>query len=297
MESLAQEAVLRALKIPDKYRKFSVSPVTARRVYGISDEMLPLLLDLGLPCKGVAEDVIFDPFDLESIALDLGLPSSQLTAMRMWARSLKGTKVVERGFYEMTLSLHCPEPGHEGDCDFLLSPHLAAALEEDERPDSEHVVVRVAVPSEIFDFDASFDPVAQEAQRLIFHRIPAGLSRDLGFLRETGMADCRSASRHLIRIATGAGLSVRPASGFFVGAPFPSTHAWFEIQVDGRWTAADPFFLNTLHSWNILSPVDWPVTRSPQCIVWHLEQAPELAMPLVRHNDSPIQTVMAARWL
>jgi len=297
VEPLAQEVVIRVLKIPDKYRRFSVSPVAARRVYGISDACLSMLLDLGLPCKGVGEAAAFDPLDLESIALELGLPSSQMAAMRMWARSLKGKKVVEREFCEMTLSLHCPEPGHEGACNFSLGSHLATAMGRREPSESDHVVARVAMSSEICDFDAPFDVVAEEAQQLIFHRIPGELGHDLGFLRETGLADCRSASRRLVQVAAGVGYSARPACGFFIGAPFPCTHAWFEIRIDERWIAADPFFLNTLHRWNILSHADWPVARSPQCIVWRLQQAHELTMPLARHGNSPMQAVIAARWL
>jgi hypothetical protein len=297
VELLAREVVSRVLHIPDRYRDFSVLPVAARRVYGIGDAALSMLLDLGLPCRGAGEDAAFDPLDLENTALALGLPSSQMAAMRLWSRSLTGTQVVDRRLCEMTLSLNCPGAGHEGDCDFSLSPPLAAAMGRDEHLAEHHVVTRVAMSSGIHDFDESFDAVAEEAQRLVFHRIPGALASDLGFLRETGLADCRTASRRLIEVATATGYEARPASGFFIGAPFPCTHAWFDLWVDERWIAADPFFLHTLHRWGILSPADWPVRRSPQGIVWRLELAHELTMPLVRHGNSPMQAVMAARWL
>ncbi|MDN0197619.1 hypothetical protein [Streptomyces sp. S.PNR 29] len=297
MELLARDVVTRALKVPDKYRNFSVSPAGAHRVYGISEALLSMLLDLGLPCAGVAEDAAFDPLDLENTASALGLPSSQMAVMHLWARSLARAKALQRECCEITLSLNCPEPGHAGDCDFSLSCHLAAALGGPERPEGDHVVARVVMPSEIYDFEAPFDVVAKAAQRLVFHRIPEELGCDLGFLKETQLADCRSASRYLSQVAADVGYASRPASGFFIGAPFPCTHAWFDIRVDDRWTAADPFFLNTLHRWNILTPEDWPVTRSPQNIVWPLEEAHELTMPLVRHGNTPVKAVVAARWL
>ncbi|WP_369174956.1 transglutaminase domain-containing protein [Streptomyces sp. R28] len=297
MKALARDVVSRARQMPDKYRTFSASPVDARRVYGISEALLAVLLDLGLPCTGAAENVAFDPLDLENTAAALGLPSSQMVAMRRWTRSLAQAQTPERERCEMTVSLHCPEPGHEGGCDFSLSRHLASALGVSARSKNEQIVSRVVMATRIHDFDAPFDVVADEARRLVFHRIPDELAMDIGFLKETGLADCRSAARHLCQVAVQVGYVTRPAAGFFIGAPFPCTHAWFEIRIDDRWIAADPFFLNTLHHWNILDPEDWPVTRSPHSIVWPLEEAHELTMPLARHGNTPVKAVMTARWL
>ncbi|MFF9350159.1 transglutaminase domain-containing protein [Streptomyces sp. NPDC014734] len=296
VEHVTHDAVAKVLLVPGRYRRFSVPRTAARREYGVNGELLDKLLDLGMPSHGTGADITFDSLDLENIALDLRLPSSQVAAMRLWARSLTGPKVPRLGLCEITLSLNCPEPGHRGNCGFSLSSHLAERMDAPRHPESEQLSFQFFAPAENHDFDADFTPVVSEARSLTFHRIPDELVTDMGFLKETGLADCRSASRRLLDVAEDAGYAARPAAGFFLGAPFPCTHAWFEVRVGERWQAADPFFLDTLHHWGILSPEDWPLTRSPKRIVWRIESEHELSMPLIRHGKRPMAAAVAARW-
>lgn len=121
-------------------------------------------------------------------------------------------------------------------------------------------------PPTYFDLDGSGSGLRilfDAAGELTFHFLPEELSEDLGFLRETGLANCYSAGRHLAALGTEAGLARRPAFGLFVSPPFSNRHAWIEIAVDGRRLPTDPFFVRTLTEWGLLDPQAWPPHRAP----------------------------------
>ncbi|MFD6530881.1 transglutaminase domain-containing protein [Streptomyces sp. NPDC060184] len=286
----------KVLLVPDEHRSFSTGIDEATRLYGIDAETMENLLDVGLPCIGTGPDLLFDALDLQNIGLDLRLPSSQWAGMRLWSRSLRSSRHFATNIREVGMDCKCPEPGHEGSCDFKLSSRMADhALTTKGAPKDGKILLEAHLSDRSYDFGAAFDPVVGCAQELRFHKLTENLAGDPGFLRETKLADCRSASRHLVRLATEAGFVARPASGIFIGVPYPILHVWFEVEIDSSWIAADPFFLHNLQQWGILRVEDWPLSHSPRNVLWRLNSTYEMNFPLAFHRGQGIPVGMTAR--
>jgi hypothetical protein len=134
-------------------------------------------------------------------------------------------------------------------------------------------------------FDDSYSWISELAESVRFHLLPRSLQQDLSFLRETGLADCRLAALFLATEASGRGARVRKAEGLILGRPYASWHAWIEVDVHGRWIAADPFFLRTLAGWGVIDCRIWPPNRSPHPLLWHLHGD---YVPLLRRNGVPL---------
>jgi hypothetical protein len=304
LSDAAADVLRRVHTVPDDHREFSVPPAEAARTYGIDEPLLAYLLGLGLPHRGTGTGSRFDPLDLENVAFGLTLNSAQRLVVSRWSRFLGPAVQRQRGHYLLRISWKCPDPGHGGPCDFAVTPLLPAVTDAARpgataRPDPGRdgtVIARVDPQWYDRSFPAAFRPVAVAARELTFHRIPRALAGDLGYLRATGLADCQLGNRHLMGIARAAGLTVRPASGYFVGAPFPGRHVWFEILLDDTWVPADPFFLDTLARWGVVRPSAWPLTRSPRNVLVRLETSDSVDSGLVTHQGRTAPLTIVARW-
>lgn len=273
--------------VPDAFRRLLCTSAEALRVYGIGPVLLQELMDLGLPHSGHGEATCFDRFDLENIGLDLRLPSKNWSTLRLWARQLTGPDISDDPSCQVRVSWRCPDPGHDGECRFTLSPQLRAVVgcAAQDMTVAGSLTIDGLLEDESCDFGEAFCAVVEAVQALTFHRLPASLAKDEGFLAETRLADCRSATPHLVRVAASAGLAARPASGLFVGVPFPAPHAWLEVKTQERWVAADPFFLMALQRWGVLDAASWPITLSPRKVLWRLDSTASMEVPLVLHGE------------
>lgn len=298
-DSAVRAALERVRSVPSVCRHFSVPLEETHRQYGIEQRLLEMLLDCGLPHHGSGQNLRLDPLDLENLGFALALPSPQRTVLLRWGRSLSAPMQNERGAYEIRLTWQCPDPGHTGDCRFHPGPPMTSLLPQE--PSGSMVglrsTFRVDPLHEVHDFGSALDPLIAEAATLDFHRLPEPLTGDLAFVRETRLADCRLANLHLTRLAGDLGLTVRPASGLFLGAPFPSRHVWFEVRVGDRWVAADPFFLHTLARWGVVRAEEWPLTHSPRNVLWRFETSNRVDTPLVRHGERTAPVGVVARWM
>jgi hypothetical protein len=294
-----REVLRRVRTVPDAHRSFTVSAAEAARRFAIDQRLLPVLLDLGLPGRGTGDDLRFDAFDLENIAFGLGLAAPQRIVVLRWGRFLGPALQEQRGHYELRITWKCPEPGHAGSCAFTAAPLLSAVTDAGPAHAAAEgtAIAQVQPLCQDQAFPDGFEAVAGAARKLVFHRLPEGLVDDLGYLRSTGLADCRLGSRYLMGVARDAGLTVRPASGFFLGAPFPARHVWFEVLVGDAWAPADPFFLDTLVRWGVIQPQDWPLTRSPRNVLLRLESSESVDMSLVMHGPRIAPVALLAQWV
>src|SRR6202034_1241357 len=105
---------------------------------------------------------------------------------------------------------------------------------------------------------------------------------DMGFLNESKLANCHSATNWLMEVSAKNEIPVREARGLFVSVPYSSPHSWLEVNVEGSWHHADPFFLNALAGWGVVDRREWPPTHSPQFLVLHLASGP--VVPMIRHR-------------
>lgn len=282
----------RVARIPDRYRQFTEPAARAQRYYRIPAETLTLLLDLGLPHGGDESGPTFDTNDLKSVSMALRVRSPQRNALKSMAEALIAGETP--GHIERTVSLqaHCPHPGHEGLCRFALAPEVGASPDtaDTARVDARHFEIEVRVPgggARFVRFTPAEAQLVAEVSELRFHRIPYVLNLDLGFLAETGLADCRLATRFLARRGRELGVEIREATGLFLSRPFSPRHYWVQLRRGDNWVTADPFFLTALARWELLDPTAWPAHRSPRGAFWQVDIYPDA--PLVTHlGGSPI---------
>ncbi|MFJ5309586.1 transglutaminase domain-containing protein [Streptomyces sp. NPDC088350] len=260
----------------------------------MNDELIDILLGAGFPSEGRGKGVIFDPLDLENVGLDLRLPSASRAATSLWARSFRRPSRLATANCSVQMSWSCPTPGHDGDCDFAISPRIGDQAEAavNNGRSTWQTSLEVQLLNDEYLFRGEFSVLVQESQRLHFHRLTPELAEDMEFLREHRIADCLSASIYLAEVAAELGLVVRQASGYFVGAPFLVPHTWLEVNVNGRWIAADPYFLQTLGRWGVVDAESWPPDRSPRNVLWRVRSDLNKEQ-LVKHGamDTPVQLI------
>jgi hypothetical protein len=261
-----EQAVERVRLVPDAHRTYTESVERARRYHGIADSLLRQLLDLGLPHRGMAGDLRLDRLDLENIGLMLMLSCPRRSAMRWWSESFVTAPWLT---FEVELS---------ADVTWISdNPQVT-----DVRPAEVGHTATVRLPGAKVLFDSPYAELLEHLRTAEFHLIPQSLAGDIGFFRETGLANCSLGSLYLEKVAREMGLRVTVASGLILAAPFSIGHAWVSVLVDGEWLAADPLLLRSCATWGICDPAEWPLNRSPQAVLWktsaprHWEQAPSL---------------------
>ncbi|WP_405825415.1 hypothetical protein OG241_48485 [Streptomyces sp. NBC_01390] len=293
-----KQAVDRALVKPEWCRSYSVSPAEARALYGVNSKLVDALIGVGFPYKGRGERVTFDPLDLENLGLDLELTSASRTAMSLWARTFRNPARLATARCTVQISWSCPVPEHAGDCgcEFTMSPRIESQSAGLAVYDSSgwNADLNIQLLNDDHIFQDGFAALVEEAEKLHFHRLSRELAQDMDFLCEHRIADCRSASIHLAGVAAEAGLVVRQASGYFVGTPFLVPHIWLDVDVNGQWIAADPFFLQTLARWGVVNPEDWPTTRSPRNVLWRI-RSDHFEEPLIQHGAAGVPVKLVAR--
>lgn len=294
-----RRAVDAAVRIPDRHRVFAEPFARAVKFYRIPAPVLEALLDAGLPHLRHDGQFLLDRKDLENLLLALRFPSPQRAALGHMARALSAAPDGRPGPPRtLDIRARCPEPGHPGPCDFRLldavreSPHTTGTATQ--APGHHRAEVSLGAGGTAhLPPGGPVDRIVAEAEKLTFHHLPAALAEDLGFLRDTGLADCRSASRHLVAVGAEAGLTVRPASGIFVSVPFSNLHSWIEVETaDGTWLPADPFFLTALARWDVLDAGTWPPHRSPLGVYWPLGP---YERPLLTHGGAGAAASLVTR--
>ncbi|WP_157547966.1 transglutaminase domain-containing protein [Micromonospora sp. ATCC 39149] len=287
--------VARARRIPDRYRTFTESRESARRLHRMPDELLDRLLALGFPHGTDGTEPTFYTNDLRNACEELGLPSPQRSAIMLMGAALEAgarETVVRR-----TVDLHarCPAPGHDGDCGFTLAPSLASnnRVTRFTPMSAAHCRLTVELPGgRVSQFTGAHRELLAELDDVHFARLPHALADDPGFLRDAKLADCQSGARFLVERAASYGVSARMAFGILLTQPFSNTHAWAELDVGGEWLVADPLSLAVLARWGVLDPAAWPPCRSPHGSHWKLGEGVEA---LVRHGGRPAPVSLITR--
>jgi hypothetical protein len=284
-ESRARFGVEKTLRVPARYKSFNCDADFAARTCGINGQLLDELLDLGIPHEGVGSERRFDRLDLENLSADLRLPSSFWLTARRWAKSLRRALEIGDSQYEFIFKVACPSPGHSGACEFSISPYAEQDFMRDEAEAATYLL-RATLKANTHELDGLIDPVIRESRKLHFHKLPPGLSRDIGFTKETDLAHCGPATRYLINVAADHGLVARPAVGIFTSVPFSIRHVWLEFFVANTWLQADPFFLDTLSKWGLIDVKDWPLSCSPLAAMFRLGSTSLMDAPMILHGSS-----------
>src|SRR5216683_1748254 len=285
----------RIARIPDRYRRFTESAQRAQRLYRITQPTLERLLDRGLPHRSEGGQLTFDVNDLKSVSMALRTRSPHRIALASLADALAAGEAAVTVEHTVRIQAQCPDPGHEGSCAFRLAPEARRSPDtvavRDLDPRHFEIEVRVSGgAAHVLDLTEPERQLACEAQQLRFHRIPHVLGMDLGFLAETGLADCRLATIFLAQRGAQLGVAIRGATGLFLSRPFAPRHFWIELRRDDGWVPADPFFLTALARWGLLDSVAWPASRSPRGAFWKLEIGPGAAL-VTHEGGSPVSII------
>ncbi|MGN7187577.1 hypothetical protein [Microbacterium enclense] len=285
---------LRTLRVPLALREFTVSRERAIREFGVPEIALSLAIDLGLPNSG-AHCPEFDRRDLRNLLLALRAPSPQFDVISAVAEALRKSEGAAAQLKRhVDLFLRCTKD-HNGECDFQVLPDAPRERTVIERLNSRRFAAEAVLESGPRERLAltpeqrhSFDEIAH-AQ---FFHLPFALTNDLGFFAESGLADCRLALKVLLTAARRNGAGIRPLAGLLVAPPAALTHSWIEVEAEGGWRVADPFYIRSLVGWGLLRSDEWPDDRIPKGVHWSLGGA---HTPLALDHSTPQDAILIAR--
>lgn len=284
------EVVQRLRRVPDRHREFAQDAQRAAREHQIDAALLERLTALGLPSAGSASGRFYDRLDLTNAALALRLPSARALAMRSWAGSLNSSDAEVA--FEIEIEARCPSPGHAGPCSFERSETLHAMQGYTPGPGTHDGVLRRRIERPARQCQPELRELASLARPLQYHLLPLALRTDLGFLAETGLADCGLAALYLTREALARGMTARSAFGFFLARPYSMEHTWTEVRSGGAWVAIDPHLVNLLTDWAFLDASRWPLHRSIDgCVLRIADADPDL----ITHYGAPTLLTLTTR--
>lgn len=264
---LLDETMSALARVPSRYREYDSDMQTACKSYGFTPEQLSALLDHGLAHRGTAQNIRFDRLDLENAALGIGIRTPRRTALRWWRRALQRDSHLDTATRVWRLRVEPTKRGSHASTRYALSADAARASASVVDGDGVFELT-VHTSARAHAFDARHHELFSYAAGLRFHLLPEPLQEDVGFAKETGLADCKLSATVMREEATAAGVEARTSAGRVLTGPYATWHAWFDIRVADEWVVADPFFLGNLHRWGVLSPEEWTILDSPGVVYW-----------------------------
>lgn len=234
--------------VPDRFRIFREDAGDAQRMHGIGARLLDTLTGLGLPHAPAGDGPRYDTLDLANVSLALALPSPRFMAMRGWSAAIRTAASSAPGRYVVTVEPNCRRQAHDGPCTVETAPELRAQPEFRRSREGAITLTRY-VHGRTACVYPEVSGLIGLAGPLHFHLLPDELSSDVGFLRETGLADCGIAARYLAQEAAAMGLTARRSFGLFVAVPYSVPHFWIDLSLDGSWVPFDPLLLTALTGW------------------------------------------------
>ncbi|WP_380830807.1 transglutaminase domain-containing protein [Sphaerisporangium rhizosphaerae] len=255
------DLVERLARVPGRYRRFVATREDATWRHGIGPEMLDALTSAGMPCERVDGATRYDELDLVNVSLSLRLPSPRLMVMRGWAAAIRATAHAGPTTYTVTINAHCRHSTPDEPCSIEASTELRGNLAVSAPRGGPLTLTRHVTAGEPRAYP-DLAPFFGLIDGVRFHLLPNGLREDVGFLRETGLADCRLAAAHLVEEAASRGLLARRSFGLFLSAPYSISHSWLDLRLDDRWVSFDPLLLNLFTGWGLLAADQWPAHRS-----------------------------------
>jgi hypothetical protein len=277
-------------RVPDRYRRYTESRDVASRLYRIDPDLLAQLLDLGLPSKGSGADLRLDPLDLRNLAISLRRKVSWFVVMRWWSAALELARTNTSRVYQLGVCSRCGDCAG-GDCTVDAAPELVAAADAVEPAADAEVdfTATVRLEGSAAEFPPHIADILHLADPVEWHVVPSALATDVGFLRTTGLSDCRAIARYLCDEGRRRGLHTRISFGLLMTVPFANRHQWVEFKVDGAWLPADPLLLNSMARWGYLDPAVWPPTTSLSGAVWRIS---EDYVPMAWHGRVAVDSTL-----
>ncbi|MFJ6610141.1 transglutaminase domain-containing protein [Streptomyces sp. NPDC091289] len=277
-EGLPPERIIASLlRIPNSHRVFSLPIEALEKTHGITIEIARELIDAGIPFHAAADGPLLDENDVASASLYLRLPSARRSMMTFWLRALHRLRTAHApSAHRVEVTAACPDPGHDGPCAYgvALDDGPRSVCRAD-RPESVRLgTLRTPPGGRPRELPTVVRDLLRDFHHVDYYRLPRETTRDSGFLRRTGMADCTLMARALVDEGLRHGLNARFAAGLIIAVPFSTAHTWAEFEVDGAWLPADPLLPRALSAWGVPKAGDWPVTLAPNGLFHRLAGAP-----------------------
>jgi hypothetical protein len=298
-----RDAVAQALDrlrlVPGRYRRFDESVDQPDSVFRLPPDVVRILVEVGFPHRVDGGVVRFDRLDLENISMLLNVPSLKGTTMRLWSGALTDLVPAPEVSYRLRIAARCPERGHPGACDFRLAPWASGGegvREVRSRVPGDYELT-LTLPADEHLFGPQWTDVVDRVRALSFCYLPPELGRDLAFVAETGLADCRLATHYLVEMGRAAGLPMRKAAGLFLGYPLAMRHNWVEFHDGGRWLPADPLTLQLLADWQAVDPAVWPPHRALLGVLWSVDRDAFFDTRIITHGTGRIRPAIRVRKL
>ncbi|GAA4225123.1 hypothetical protein GCM10022254_06340 [Actinomadura meridiana] len=246
--------------IPDGYRSFEVSAHNVTRMFGIGPELQKEMLAQGLPAKRIGEQWHFAWSDAYNISRYMMLPSPFRRGMLAWPKILERARAGATLDFDIQFRVDCPEPCHDGKCDFQIStPILDASFRMDENEDRLICGIEAtssaneeAIPDDVQSLLAKYD-------HIFLMSLPHLLTWPVEMVLETSIGDCISLAQLLEAEGRRLGYETRHANGIIMTAPFSTRHHWTEFKIGSTWVPFDPFLFKALHRWQVLESDEWSV--------------------------------------
>jgi hypothetical protein len=294
-ELAVDDLLTRLTAIPNAARSFDVTVAEANRLYPVAAQFLERIRDRGL-AEGDGEAGLFERTDLINVELCVGRGAATMSLRRFWTAMLKRAQAPDPVGYVVVYRAACPTPGHPGDCEYsLLLPggrqEVRAEPSASEQPIAQLRVERRTLWPELPE---PVRAIVDELRDLTFVRLPWKLERvldELEFARRTGLGDCGTATKMLVKLGAERGVPVRKSFGLILAPPFSLRHYWPEVLVDDVWVPIEPLLVKTLVGWNALDGAQWPLYRSPGAALWRIAEEWDV---VARHNGELVDVSFRA---
>jgi hypothetical protein len=294
-ELSVENLVARLTAIPRTARQFLLSAEHARRRYRVGIELLNLLESFGL---SESRDGVryFDNTDLINVEFYRGGGPLTVSLRRFWPAMLKRLPDCGPVTYQLEYDATCPDPGHQGDCEYALmvpggqrTVRIAPSAEEE--PLTRFAIER---PTRWPELPEAARAVVDTVRDVKFVRLPRRFAHtwnDIEFVHTTGLGDCAAVAEILVERGNATGVRTRLAYGLMLAPPFSLPHVWAEVLVDEVWVPVDPLLVNALVGWNQLDGLEWPAYRSPGAALCRLAGGYD---PLGLHNNVIVELTFRA---
>jgi hypothetical protein len=281
--------------IPRQARAFTVSKQEAAGRMRISPALLSRLEALSLADWRDGE-MYFDILDLSNIQYQLGGGQLTIGLLRLWPKMLNALPDPGPVAFEIGFGATCPEPSHQGSCDFsVVLPDGRCHQASDPPPHGDALAwMRLERPTRWPELPLAAKDIIDEMRSFRFALMPRRVRWDeIAFARKTGMTDCATFAQLFTEEGIRRGLSMRVSSGPLIAPPLAVRHIWAEVEVDGVWVPTDPLLINTLVSRGRLDPESWPAHRSPGATFYPL---PRASQPITcTHRGEPVNMIFRSR--
>jgi hypothetical protein len=284
-------------RVPDRMRDLEFSLDWAWQRLRVPSDVLLQMVDSGMAHRMHGGELLVDWLDILNCAMQLDLGPYALAVRRSWPAALERADQGGRPRYEMRYRVKCEHPDEPHDAcryEFLL-PGGERVTRTGEQPRGRaEVVIEVSPDTQWPELPAGAREAIDTTAGLEFMLLPEEIRRDLGFLRETGLADCAGVALLLCEQMAAREVPVRDTYGYVVVPPYAVEHFWAEVGVGERWVPVDPVLIQAMVRWKILDGSRWHPYRSLGPIVARV--GPD-RLPAVLHNGAATAAMLPVRML